>query len=333
MPLTFGQAKDLLSKYADRGGKCPTAESVNLFVRKVLEYLLYSGEHGSERTFSFHAVQGCLTVPYELETPLKITIDGEVGTVWDRFYEYRPSRLPNECTPAQNALIENPNYVCTAYQLTKPSYIGVQATCEEDANAHLIVQGTDSTGITIYTNNKEGEQQPGEQLSIKKGKIMYSNVIFNSVDHIVKTRTKGYVILYAICPQTKTKTFLAQYSPVEEIPQYRQFRLRTRCPNFCKVSVLGRIRLKPEYLDNDVIPFESLDALDMAGQTLNSRQNKDLQAAAAENQMLEQFINKENTHKKILNGQLVEVGLSTSAGAIKNVVPGQLTRYNTRRPW
>ena len=71
MPVTFGQARDILSPFVGVTGRCPSAEETALFVKKVLQYMLYSGANGDKRKFNFIAVRGCITVPQDLETPFK----------------------------------------------------------------------------------------------------------------------------------------------------------------------------------------------------------------------------------------------------------------------
>jgi len=318
MSLTFGQAKDSLSQYVGRGGKCPTAADTDSFVKQVLQYLLYSGEYGNTRKFCFHAVRGCFTAPYELESPEKIKVDGEVGTVWSKFFEWHQNSYLHGCIPAQNALFEEPNYVYTSYGLpANGAQVACVATCCEDEDAHIIVKCKDLTGREIFTVHK-GEQISGIYLSIKKGVIQYTDIIIGEVTGIVKTPTNGYVQLLWL--KGDTKGFLSDYSPVEEKPAYRQFRLMTRCPQFCKVSVIGKIRLKENYRDNDLIPFDNLFAISLAGQAMNLIYNNDMQNGIAKTQLLDNVIEKENEYKQINNGQPVEVFRATSGGAIQNII-------------
>lgn len=320
MSLTFGQAKDSLSQYVGRGGKCPTAADTDSFVKQVLQYLLYSGEYGNTRKFCFHAVRGCFTAPYELEVPEKVKIDGEVGSVWDKWFEWHQNAYLHNCIPAQNAIFEEPNYVYTAYGLpANGAQIGCVATCEEACDAHMIVKCRDLTGREVYTNHN-GEQISGVYLSIKKGVLQHTDIIIGEITGIVKTPTNGYVQLLWINQQAGVRGFLSDYSPVEEKPAYRQFRLMTRCPQFCKVSVLGKIRLKENYKDNDLIPFDNLWAISLAGQTMNSIYNNDMQTGVAKNTILENVLEKENEYKKINNGQPMEVFRSLSGGAIVNII-------------
>ncbi len=220
MPLTFKQAKEILAKYDGRGGSCVDAPTVPLFVQKVLQHLLYSGEYGALRTFSFCAQRGCVTLPYELETPIKIKIGDRVGTVWDKWYDYHSSKEMSDCLPAGQALIEDPNYYPTVYDIpfAEGALIGAIAVCNEDEDAHIIVQGYDATGREIVTQNYKGEQVVGEYLRIQQGVIKYTKAPFAKITGIVKTQTKGYVQLLWVSPSRNLKGFLADYSPLETAP-------------------------------------------------------------------------------------------------------------------
>lgn len=322
MPITFSTAKQILSKYVERSGVCPTDEErVNLFVRQVLDYLLISGHHGSIRKFSFCAVKGCFTIPYELEVPLKVQIEGRVGTVWDKWFEFHSTKELAECIPAGKALIEDPNYYPTVYDLPqKGARVGILGTCNESSDAHAIIKGKDPTGREIITTHK-GEQIVGEYIGIRKGELVYSSVTFGDITAVVKTRTNGYTPLFWVIPERNTKGFLADYSPLEEHPSYRRFRLTDpRCNSTVKVSVLGKIRLKEFYADNDYIPFDSIYALNLAGQAVNANYNDAPDLAKAKDSMLSDIIIRDNEHHRVNNGQPAEVFIPLSGGVIRNIV-------------
>lgn len=322
MPILYGEAKNILSRYAGIGGKCPSAPDVDLFVRQVLEYMLISGQYGNIRKFCFNAVKCVFTAPPELEVPLKVKIDGKVGTVWDRWFEYHSARqLDENCLPADRALFEDPNRYVTAYEIPRGgARVGVSATCTEESDAHIIVQGKDVLGKDIFTFH-EGEQISGELLRIRKGELRYTEQVFAKIEGIVKSKTNGYVQLLWVNPLTNLKGFLSDYSPLEETPSYRRYRITTPdCGDCVKVSVLARIKLKPAYADTDFIPFDSLYALQLAGQAMNSNYNDDVQTAKAKDDTYMNVVTKENEYKRVQNGQPIEVFHGLSAGLIKNIV-------------
>lgn len=321
MPITYGDAKRILARYAERGGKCPDAPEVDLFVRKVLQHMLFKGTYGNLRKYCFNARKGCITIPYELETPVKVKIDTKVGTVWDKWMEYYNIGEMEGCTPASDALYEEPNRFCMVYDVPAGgAHIGALATACEEKEAYLIVQGLDPSGREVFTNHK-GTQVSGEYLSLVKGSLRYTEVVFATVTGIQKSRTNGYVQLFWLRPELNTKGFLADYAPGEETPSYRRFRLTSpSCNSTAQVSVLGRIRLKDSYADNDLIPFDNLYALELAGQSINANFNDQLDLANAKDKLLQDTVAMESEYKRVINGQPVDIMFMTSAGAVKNIV-------------
>lgn len=324
MSLLYSEAKKILSKFADKGGYCPNGEPVDLFVREVMQFLLNQGAHGNERKFCFHAQRGCITLPYELETPLKVKIDGRVGSVWDRWYEFHSTSILDDCIPAQDALFEDPNYYSTVYDLPKGgARIGVTATTKEADDAYVIVQGEDPSGREIFSYHNK-EQIRGIKLKVCWGSLTYSEVTFGTIKSVTKSITKGYVQLYWHLPDKYLKGFLADYSPLEVNPDYRRFKVTKQCAQQCsteftKISVIGRIRLKEVYTDNDRVPFDNIYALSLAGQTIFANYREKVDVAAAKTKMLTGVVNQENAYKKVTNGIPIEVYRPLSGGSIKRL--------------
>lgn len=313
--IKYSEAKSILAKYAGIGGKCATDEGVDLFVKQVLQYLLYQGTNGNERKFCFYAVKGCVTLPKELEVPLKVRIDGEVKSVWNRWFEYRSGNSVDEPCLDSKSILEDPNRYPTAYDLpTCGGYPAVIGVCQEAEDAHVIVKGTDLTGREIYSTHK-GEKITGVYLTIRKSKITTTDIKFGKITEVYKTPTKGYVTLLGMGESDYDRTFLADYSPYEETPSYRRIRFLTSCPDICKVSILGRIKLKDHYADEDLIPFDNLYLLQVAGQTVNKMYNDDMEKALAKDSYVKGLIETEGNYKKVNNGQPMEIFQPLSGGA------------------
>lgn len=323
MSLTFGQAKSMLAQYAGRAGFCPDSDSpeLELFVRKVLQKLLYSGTAGHLRKFCFNAYKGCITLPYELEVPLKVKIDGVVGTVWNKWYEYyNIGELDSGCLPAAEALTEDGNTYPTVYDIpVGGGRLGAIGTANEEDNAHVIFHGEDNTGRRIVTNHK-GTQYDGEYVSVRRGELHYTQSTFAKVTEVEKTKTTGYVQAVWVRPDVGTKGFLADYSPLDVAPTYRRFRLTAPdCGPSVKVSILGRIRIKDAYHDNEFIPFDNLYALDLAAQSMQLGYNENVQVAEARDQRLDAVISKENEYKRPESGPM-DVFFPLSGGAVRNII-------------
>lgn len=320
--LTYGKAKEILAKYNKRGGTCIDDPSLDLFVLEVLQYMLFKGTYGNLREFSFFAHKGCITVPYELEAIEKVKINGVIGSAWNSWFTFHSAATDfNGCPPVAKAVFQEQNYYPTIYDVPAGgARVGVFGTCNEAPNATVVVQGIDPTGRQIITDDG-GEQVVGERLKIRKGEIRYTEATFAQITGIVKTKTVGYTQLLWINPGANLKGFLADYSPLEEVPAYRRYRLTDPCcTEGAQVIALGRIRLKETYSDNDIIPFEAIHTINMAGQAINLSNNRALDLAQAADNMTTQLIEDENSYKKTDAGQPVEFFLPLSGGAIGNIV-------------
>lgn len=323
--LTYGDARRILAKYAGVGGLCDDPENpeINLFVREVLQYLLYSSAYQDLRRFDFCAAKGVFTVPEEVESIQKVKINGLVGAVWDKWFSYHSANyLDGDCIPPNNAILEDPNEYPCAYDVPQSgTNIGIVGRCDEASDAHVIIQGQDNTGREIFTVHK-GEQIAGEYLSIRKNMMMVSTVKFAKITNVIKTKTKGYATLYWV--NGSQKGFLSDYTPLEERPSYRRYRLTTPdCGPYVNVSVLARIRLKNAYADIDKIPFDNIMAIKTAGQMANANFNNDMQSAVAKSQLVDSVIAREQNHKRVNTGTPVNIWGGTAAGRIRNIVgPG-----------
>lgn len=316
--LLYKDAKSLLAQYGNRGGRCNPYDGLDLFIREVFEYLLYSSGAGQDiKKFTFKSQNGIITIPYEIDAIQKVRIDNHVGMVADKWFEFHSSSAwAGDCLPASDALFEETGSFPTVYDVPScGAAIGTMGVCDEAEDAHIIVQGKDITGREIFTVHK-GEKIAGEYLSIRKGVKVFSQVTFAQITNISKTITNGYVQLL-----TNRGNFLSDYSPLEQVPGYRRYKLTSDNCNGCKkVDVLARIRLKEAYSDNDRIPFETLFTLRLAAQRINAEVNNDLQQAAAKDAAMTSMIEREQAHRRVQNGQVIEFFYGTSAGKIKNII-------------
>jgi hypothetical protein len=317
-----------LAQYSRRGGSCNPSVGLDLFIREVFEYLLFSGSGQNTKKFIFTAQNGIFTVPYEVESIQKVKINNHVGMAADSWFEFRSSSdWTGDCLPASDAVFQETGYYSTAYDLNCTSaLIGTLGVCDESPDAHIIVQGKDSSGREIFTVH-QGKQICGEYLSIRKGMRVFSQVNFAQITGVTKTKTNGYVQLL-----TNRGQFLSDYSPLEEVPAYRRYKLTTDdCVGCKQVSVLARIRLKEAYADNDRIPFETLLTLRLAGQRVNAEYNNDSPTAAAKDAAMNTMIEREAAHKRVSNGSPIEFFYGTSAGRIRNIIGTGWRRIGFRR--
>jgi len=321
MPITFGQARSILAPYAGVSGLDPASEDTELFVKTVLDYMLITGDNGGERMFEFYAVKGWITLPYELETPLKIKIGDSVGSVWGKWFEWRYGASDAGSIDASNALtIDDVNTHPTVYDLPQggghPAILGF---VDEEPDAHAIISGIDMSNTEIFTTH-QGQRIGGEYLSIERGRLKAANTRFSKITSITMTKTNGYKQLFCVDSDGLNKQFLSAYTPYEEVPEYKRAKLSAKCADIVKVSILGRIRLKEYYADSDPIPVRNLYALHVAGQGIQASRQTDNQTAQAKDATLTTLIDRSNSNKQVNNGQpMVDVYRPLSNGSIKRL--------------
>ena len=321
MPLTFGEIVRDVAQYAGRAGVCATSEEARKFAKQVMQYVLFSGSYSGIRQVDLCAVRGCISLPPEVETPLKVRICDEVANVWNRWTTFNAVTTElDDCPPAERVLAELGNYTPLAHPLPHGgSIIGVEGSCDESPEAYVHVQGADPYGNEIYTMF-QGEQIPGERYQIQKGVIRHGQVKFGTIRAVVKSRTDGYAMLYAVDPLSGSRRFLAAYTPVDEKPLYKAYKLlMPNCPEIIKVSILARVKLKDNYHDNELTMFDNSLAMILAAQRIQAEKNNDVQVAEYKKRAVDDNLNQEAGYKKTANTPIA-VFAPLSGRAIKNII-------------
>lgn len=318
--LSFKDVKLAIAKYCGKAGKCADDETVSLFAIEVMQQLLYMGEYGGLRTWEFITHNGMITMPQDMELPLKVKIDKTVENVMDKFYDFYSHTTLDHCVPFEKGLVEDPNKYFTQFDLPPcGAHIIALPYCEEAEDAHFIINGIDEYGKEVhYPHN--GVMLKGEHLSITKKCPAYTQTKFKKITGIEKTETNHYVRLYWYRPETGEKGLLGEYRPKDIHPSFRRFRvLGGNCKEWYRVTILGRIRLFDSYSDNDIVPFSNIRAIKLMAQQLQSEDNNELDAAQYKNARIEQTLNSENNYKRTTS-QTVDHVHVVSAGNIFNLI-------------
>lgn len=321
MGLTFAEFKKVVAPYAGRAGKCASSDEVSMFARLVMASLLHEGSTSAIRKVCIIANKGCVSLPPEVETPLKIKIDRKVSHIWSKWCSMSNSTDDmRNCMSVDNVLEEDGSETPLAYDLPDGgSKVAVIGNCEEAEGAFIIVQGKDPTGRQIITHHK-GEQIPGVKLTIQKGKATSGDVVFGEITGVVKPKTNGYVSLVAITDDNEVGRFLADWSPTEERPSYRRFRIIDKsCPSLAHVSILCRVKLRDSYLDNEITLFDNPVAIMLAAQRVQAEVNNDVDIAAYKRTALQDNLEKEAGYKRAGEGVL-NIFKPLSGGSIKNLM-------------
>lgn len=338
MVITLGQARNLIADYSGKAGKCPDSDAVREFVKEVVQRLLHRGAHGNLRKWCFHTCRGCFTAPPDMEVALKVKIDGYPSSVWSKWYEFQScnqfdvssSRGANNsggvsaghsnsgfCTGLQEMVDRYP----TVYDMPEcGGRVSAIPFCEEDEDAHIIVQGLDMHGRDVFTEH-HGERIHGERLTINKRKKTYSKTKFSKITAVQKTQTNHYVRLYWFNPENKEQGLLSEYRPTDTDPCFRRFRVPGVDPHCCtKITVLGRVKLLDCYHDNDVLPVTSIPALKKMAQLIQSEENdQDVGMQRHKKDLSDELIEDENQYQRT-GDESFEFECEVSPGNLCNLI-------------
>lgn len=324
--ITFGDAKKFLARYAGKAGSCKDDGIVDLFVKSVIQELLNRGANGNLRKWQFYTQNGTITLPPDLLLPISIRIDGACGggspgNIYDKFYEFYEDATLSDSQPWEIGAAEETNVFFTHYDLPLcGARILAVPRCCEDANAHLVIQGTDTEHKDIWVPLKEGGKNKGEYLSINKDNPRFTAATFTSITGIEKTVTKDYVRLYWYIEDSGQKGLLADLRPNETRPAFKRAKiLGVDCNKSSKVTILGRVRFYDNYVDSDIIPITSLRALKLMAQTLQAEDNDNIQIASYKGERVRDVIENENRYNRTPQAT-VNFEPETAPSGIKNII-------------
>ena len=327
MIVTLGMARQALSPFAGRAGKCADSEGVRLFVLQAVERSLFKGADGNERKWKFHLTNGRFTAPPDLQTAVKAKIDGKPERVWSKWFEFFDVNGGDRCDAGfTTGIIEEVDRFPTIYDVPPGgARLAAIPLSSEGATASITIQGTDVHGREVYTN-VGGRLIHGEKIAISREKPVYTKTVFSKVSGIEKTITNNHVRLYWQVHDRATKLpiargLLGEYRPTDTRPSYRRFRVPTADPSCpVAVSIIGRVALLDSYHDNDILPITSISVLRQVAAQMQAEENKDLQSANYFNASHSNIIEDQNEYNRPATGaQSFDWDFDLSPGANENL--------------
>jgi len=294
--ITLAQAKIFCAPWVDRSGIDPNDPRVTARINEAQELLGPKGKQSDQlRCLRFCVYGGFVTLGRDVKSIEKYRIDGEVGHVWSKWYEFLengPGPLAND-TSGNRDLIDR-GYACTQYDPHEPLSLMVVSDAEEDADAKLTIRGYDENDQEIRWNGAFGEAVP-----IRKTDPVYSANKFKGITNIVKPVTKGYVHLAAVTTTGAFHRFhLASYHPDETNPSYRRYQIHQ--PSLTRgylMTALCKLQFIPASHDTDALYIQNLAALKRMVQAISYYDAGDLKNGlsfeqAAEAILIEQDMDK-----------------------------------------
>jgi len=297
--------KDVLTKiarYASEGGVCEDSQEAQDFLRRIHEFLAFSGSNGHLQKFCVFSHDGCFTIPDSIEIPLKYIDNGRVGTVWDKNWAtYLAQANSYDCSIGVEGMIPETNNYYTVYDLPAGgAHILVIPEGEEDVDARVIVSGYYADATTKEVRQDyNGKQYLGEYIEVNFKEPRYSYTKFaQKITGITKSKTKYPVRIEWYNPDTREQGFLCELQPKQEVTTFRRVKLTANCSGCHNLTILARIRIKGYYEPDEILPFTSLETYIQTAQMLNLRDRNMVNEAAAKEAIVGNTIRQENEYTK-----------------------------------
>lgn len=304
--ITFGTLVSRLARYAGRSGVCDDAQEAKTFALEILEeYLNSGGEKGGIHKWSVKVCNGCFTLPPDLAVPLKIKAGCETGIVSSEWYEFYDFATMAECECSSDAglsLQMEVNPFPTVFDI--PS-CGAHVVAGMDLDCPLTVKGNDVPHVTIqgvaegkdvWTTYK-GQQIHGERLDLLSNKLVRSQTVFERLTQVTISKTIGKKTLWAQLPGAETLMFLSEYAPSQTIGRFRRAKIAGLSGQET-VTILGRIQVKDNYADNDLVPVTNMSAVIRLAKSRQSEENSNYAGAAFSMQRAEKNISDANDYNR-----------------------------------
>jgi hypothetical protein len=227
---------------------------------------------------TFYTSGGVLRLPWNMETVLTVRINGRAAYPWSQYYEYNPAgpgMCPLTCSWSRD-LVDLAQRQPLQYPLSEPSRIMVTTDAEEADGTVVILRGTNTSNLEIFTDG-----QPGETITLKKGQPFYTRNIYKNVTAVVKGFTNGFVRLQTYDPDEPTAQgkLLATFHPSEENPQYRLYKVKGSRGGIERIDTMTKVAFHRIRHASDFVLVQNMPALKLMVQALHQRRNEDFDAA------------------------------------------------------
>ena len=242
---TYGQVKDYLAALAGNTGMAVSNPLVMGYANNAVRELMNLGDWPGvvdRWYFRFDEMTGLVTLPYELERLLAVTVDDtpkEIRSPWFEFVQYGPGQMHDEETDTQGNtrprkidwfnVAADRGDAATQFPLPVdggPWNLRVKGFVDETVegvNPTINLQGLDFTGHPVRTlsdGTGSGDWVNGEDIAIEDGVVHTSASTFSTVAAVAKPVTASHVLLTAW--NGVTEVTLADYEWNDTAPTYRQ---------------------------------------------------------------------------------------------------------------
>lgn len=326
MLITFGQLLQIVGPFLGKAGT-GDCDFKNPRTRLAAATLIqeFVQRSGAERKWVLFSKNNIVTLPRDLAIIVQAKIDDKPVTAHSQWYEFYDKATPGEfddCNDWQRGLMQEQNTFATAYDISGCSggYVlaEIGLRCAAAKGVYTIIQGVSAdTGQEVFTTY-QGNTIHGERLDLESNVAKRSRTRFRTISSITKSETDDFVKYYQQVEKTSVPTAIALLEPKETIAQFRRVRiLDRRCrPEHCyKITVLGRVEVRADYHDNDIVPITDPGALKTIAQANQAADNNNFAAAGFKYQL---------TDRKIEDGAMYNRGSDPSLNISTDSSPGDI---------
>lgn len=262
--------------------------TVAQYINSAQQRLIYAKEAGDEgwwgtwAEIAFRVSRGSpyWTAPRDIARLMAVNVCERPIAIHNQLMEYLQfgnGRMPKTyytCASGINQAYTR-NNVPTHVDLTNPpQLIRVYATdiADVQASKRILVQGTDTSNNTIYTQDGANEVL-GEFIAFDTP-FASSTYQFNSITGFQKDITSGFIKVYQVDPSTGDEVLLLTMQPSEETASYRRYYFDNLPATCCQSSVpttttaqtltltgLAKLELVPVMTDTDYCLIQNPEAL------------------------------------------------------------------------
>lgn len=285
MSLTVSECLSPVSKMVNL---CPTDARVYDFINEACQRLMWKGRNKSTYArFAVVATNAIIAWPREIETPEKVnTCDVQIAVRngWYEFLESGPGLL--DATTYLGAQCIDRGHSPLSSDLVAGEKLKIYTTIAGDANAVILVQGTDSTGTEIRTV-PVSTYIAGRQLTLLSPSVT-SPEEWLTVSGVQKPVLKGSLTVKAINTITSAERTIAIWHAEDTKPSFR----RSIIPGLLVdgatsrvVTVIGKLRNIPVRVSTDWVIPDNLAAVKLMCRAIYLEESDRLNEAVAFEQL------------------------------------------------
>lgn len=264
MYYTFRQAKEKLARFAD-GGVCGVGEAINDAVERLAATESW---RCMERIVRVYAVDQVLPLPQNVAAILRATVAGTPSHIWGTDYQFISSGVGDlDYREGGLGLTDAGAGHCVMFDIpvNESAYLFAISDYPGDRGKVMALRVLVPDGTERNLEIPIGSWQGGVVGQINGHDLRRTTIACVKVDKVVlPDGLEGYVSLYAqMSDDAADIRFLGKYHPHITVPDFRRYRINHAMDAGVPLDILAQVRLNfvPLVDDNDVIPFDSLFAV------------------------------------------------------------------------